>query len=154
MGNWACQHNRFRPVLMSAEWALCWANFRLRLPLTTFSRNSPADWRAHPGHQTGNHTVVWQSDIDNSISLIVLFLFAQLLRHAFKANALFSIPPNLFIGTFWLRYLPRWRIRLKIEVVDLVAPSFTKGNGNNIVLPVCLSIEPSAHQNVWYFKCP
>ena len=48
--NRACQHYKIRDVVDDYVIALCWANFRLRLPLKTASRQSPADRRAHPGH--------------------------------------------------------------------------------------------------------
>ena len=51
--NRACQHYKIRDVVDDYVIALCWANFRLRLPLKTASRQSPADRRAHPGqHET------------------------------------------------------------------------------------------------------
>ena len=58
-GTWAYQHYRFGPSLTTDGIAFCWDNFRLRLPLKTASRQSPADRRAHPGHHEAQTPVVW-----------------------------------------------------------------------------------------------
>ena len=53
---------RIRAVVDDHEIALCWANFRLRFPLKTASRQSPAGWRAHPGHHE-THPLIVRPDI-------------------------------------------------------------------------------------------
>ena len=62
----AYQHYRFALSAMTDGIALCWANFRLRLPLKTASRQSPADRRAHPGHQesANSDSLAWSKAKD------------------------------------------------------------------------------------------